>query len=100
MAGTYLLHGYFFLWISLPSQLKKMKFVRHNRRSQNQLTSSKKALVKACIRNLNGRNSGDSSKRCIFLAIKVWCIGSPFASVASTVFNHEPTVIKIRSREY
>ena len=43
--------------------------------------------MNAWILNLNGRKSGDSSNRCIFLAIKVWWIGSPLASVASTIMD-------------
>ena len=41
------------------------------------------AFVNAWMRNLNGRKSGDSSRRAIFFGMSVWWIGSPRSSVAS-----------------
>jgi hypothetical protein len=42
-----------------------------------------KALVKAWIRNLKGRKSHDSSRRCIFFAMSTWWMTSPCGSLAS-----------------
>lgn len=69
--GTNLLHGYFFLWISLSGKLGHTTQSVCSQSAYEILTSSRKASVNACIRNLKGRKSGDSSSRCIFLAIKV-----------------------------
>ena len=85
---AHLFHGYFILRISLPCELKINKMIKKGiRGARMRPTSSRKAFVNAWMRNLNGRKSGDSSKRCIFFAMSVWCIGSPFASVESTVWQ-------------
>lgn len=47
-------------------------------------THSVNELVKAWMRNLNGRKSQLSSSRAIFLGMSVWCSCSPFESVMLT----------------
>ena len=86
---THLFHGDFLLGEALPGELGdhvggECQDAEGGERSRVR-TSSKKALVNAWMRNLKGRKSGDSSSRCIFLAMSVWWIGSPLESVASTV---------------
>ena len=68
----------FFIGIFSSGKPCRASFVTSSRQCRDadcshhgELTSSKNAFVNACIRNLKGRKSGDSSKRCIFLAMSV-----------------------------